>query len=83
MSTITRVRFVSSLWNVTTPECDVPFVVFHAIRSFLRRSVIWPSHSRVLNQIFSRQLTWSRPFFSTSRTRCMNFGNDSKSAHFS
>ena len=78
---MTRVRFSSSLWKLTMPVCDVPLVVFHAMRSFLRRSVILPSHWRLLNQIFSSHCTSSPPFFSTLSTRCMNFGNFSKSVH--
>src|SRR5919206_501922 len=49
MSTMTRVRFGASLWKVTTPLCCVPFFVFQAISSFLRRSVISPSLGRLLS----------------------------------
>ena len=81
MSTITRVKCVSSLWKEITPLCDVPFVVFHAMRSFFRRWVISPSHCRRLNQIFSYQETLFRSSFLTLSTRCMNFGNSSNSVH--
>src|SRR4051812_47368745 len=74
MSTITRVRLSSSLWKLTTPLCDIPDVVFQAMRSFLRRSVTLPSHCRLLNQIFSCHLSLSLPSSRTSTTRCMNFG---------
>ena len=80
MSTITRVRFFSIRWKVTTPACAMPLVVFQAIRSFLRRSVISPSQWRVLNQIFSSHLSVLSSF-STFRTRCMKFGNSSKWVH--
>src|SRR5438067_12255238 len=61
----------------------MPEVVFQAMRSFLRRSVILPSHCRLLNQIFSCQPTLSFPFRSTFSTRCMNFGNLSNSVQAS
>src|SRR5205085_671342 len=79
--TSTRVRFASSLWKLITPECCVPLTDFQAMRSFLGRSVISPSHSRVLNQIFSRQWILFVSSFFTSRTRCMNFGNSSNCVH--
>ena len=60
-----------------------PALVFHAMRSFLRRSVMRASRSRLLNQIFSFHLMRSLPAFWTFRTRCMNCGNLSKSVHAS
>src|SRR3954447_8115798 len=80
---MTRVRFSSILWKLTMPECCVPLVVFHAMRSFLRRSTILPFHWRLLNQIFSSHCTSSLPpsLFWTLSTRCMNCGNFSKSVH--
>ena len=77
--TMTRVRLGPISWKLTRPECCVPRFVFQAIRSLARRSVISPSHSRVLNQIFSRHETCLVSFFSTFSTRCMNSGNFSKS----
>ncbi|HKD93667.1 MAG TPA: hypothetical protein VKB43_03050 [Gaiellaceae bacterium] len=76
---MTRVRFGSSLWKLTTPRWDMPLVVFQTMRSLARRSVIVASHWRRLNQIFSCQRILLRPVFSTWRTRCMNFGYSSKS----
>src|SRR3954453_17838234 len=61
----------------------MPLVVFHAIRSFLRRSVMRPSQLRLLNQIFSCQRTLSSPSRRTLSTRCMNFGYWSKLFHAS
>src|SRR3954453_16592945 len=65
------------------PECCVPLVVFHAMRSFLRRSTTLPFHWRLLNHIFSSHCTSSLPslLFSTLSTRCMNCGYFSKSVH--
>src|SRR4051794_27109746 len=83
MSTMTRVRLSESRWNVTTPLCDIPLVVFHAIRSFSRFSVMRPSHWRLLNQIFSCHCTRSLPLLSTLSTRCMNLGYWSNSSHAS
>src|SRR3954469_8139941 len=80
---MTRVRFSSILWKLTMPECCVPLVVFHAMRSFLRRSTTLPFHWRLLNQIFSSHCTSSLPslLFWTLSTRCMNCGYFSKSVH--
>src|SRR3954469_5202708 len=83
MSTMTRVRLSESRWNVTTPLCDIPLVVFHAIRSFSRFSVLRPSHWRLLNQLFSCHCTRSLPLLSTLSTRCMNLGYWSNSSHAS
>src|SRR3954469_5340199 len=82
---MTRVRFSSILWKLTMPECCVPLVVFHAMRSFLRRSTTLPFHWRLLNQIFSSHCTSSLPslLFWTLSTRCMNCGYFSKSVHAS
>ena len=61
MSIMTRVRLSPSLWKLTTPLCDMPLVVFQAMRSYLRRSVMRPSQSRLLNQTFSWKRTLSSP----------------------
>ena len=48
---MTRVSLSSSLWKLTMPLCDIPLVVFQAIRSFLRCSVISASHCRRLKDL--------------------------------
>ena len=53
MSTITRVKFVSSLWKEITPLCDVPFDVFHAKVQSDRDGFHFPLLTRLMVSTFA------------------------------